>query len=191
MAVPTDTADRKDPLRSALGVPATLREWLTLKETIEALEKSSTTVERLVASQRLRSKLEPRPGRKAERVYHAGDVERLKRAEEEGRRQPALVLPKAPPVPAVPAPLALAPETRDLARELMERLAGPRPVALTEKLWLNLDEAAEYSGLARTFLRDSCVEPEHYKEGENLIGIRGGPHNALRIQRKSLEAFQG
>src|SRR5579875_249373 len=121
-----------------------IREWIPLKEVVERLGKSETTVLRLVQSKQLQSKLEPREGRKPERMYHAGDVERLAREAEERPLTQALA--------ARPTALMLAPDFANATAAIAERFLEPRPVSVTSKLWLSLDEAVEYSGLAKSDL---------------------------------------
>jgi hypothetical protein len=161
-------------------------EWLTLAETVRELGKSQSTVERLVGSGALKSKLEPREGRKPERLYSAEDVRRFAGGAEPNTRSVGLV--KSPPETR----LAIVPDAISAVREVMTEWRNqPPPISIREKLWLTLDEAAELSGLSAGFLRDSMVASHNYREGENLIGIKAGPHGAWRIQRASLEAFAG
>lgn len=152
---------------------ANLREWLNLNETMKALGRSSSTIERLAASDRLRSKLEPRAGRKPERLYHAGDVEQLK---------------AAAGVHAVSETAIGSASQQQLtfAYVLRELLRRSEPAALpppSPRPWITLEEAAEDYGLAPAFLR------KQIKAGR-IVGVRGGPHGALRIRRESVEAFE-
>jgi hypothetical protein len=162
-----------------------IREWLPLADATKALGKSQTTIERLVAAEELRSKLEPRPGRKPERVYHAGDIERLV-------NNPTLSHATQQKTMALALPDTLSDSLRRLvdviAQQADERKADrkvepePKPyVPLSEKLWLTLAEAAEYSGLARADLKRLI-------EKEKLIARES---RGWKILRKSLEAFEG
>jgi excisionase family DNA binding protein len=161
-----------------------IREWLPLADATKALGKSQTTIERLVAAEELRSKLEPRPGRKPERVYHAGDIERLV-------NNPTLSHATQQKTMALALPDTLSDSLRRLvdviAQQAAERKAetdrkpeseSKPSVSLSEKLWLTIEEA-EYSGLPRGYL---------------LRLIRKGQIVATktpswRIQRASLEEF--
>ena len=143
-----------------------LREWLPVSEACAALGKSQSTIER-IPSERLRSRLEPRPGRKPERMYYASDVERIKHedADKENHRVPAV---------KAPAQFAIAPDT---ITALVNAVTEYRNAPPAQKLWLSLEEAAAYSGLGRSILK--------------RLAKRAGPHGAWRISRKSLEAFEG
>lgn len=143
-----------------------------LIETQRELNTSTATVERMVRDGRLRSKLVPRPGRKPERVYLAEDIDRLK--EQKGKRRelrpPSALVPRSP---ASTQQLAL------VTTELVRQLAAPKPIPLSEKLWLSLPEAQAYSGLAKT---DLLV----LAQSKRVVARKSG---GWKIQRKSLEAF--
>jgi hypothetical protein len=176
-----------------------IREWLPLADAIRALNKSQTTIERLVAAEELRSKLEPRQGRKPERVYHAGDIERLMNNPTLSHAQQKTM--------ALALPDTLSDSLRKLvdviAQQASERKteadrkaeSEPKPlVSLSEKLWLTLEEGTAYSGLARADLLKLCQEAFQRQEAQE-----SRPPNALivrksggwKILRKSLEAFEG
>jgi len=169
--------------------------YLPINDTVGALGRSIKTVERLVAAGELDSKLIAREGRKPERVYSASDIERLKRENMRRRERRLATIPSNRQISAPPpatASVAISPDSLTALREAMSQLVLQRSaVPISQKLWLTLQEAAEYSGLSQTYLRESCIRPGDYREGENLIGVRGGPHGALRIQRASLDAFSG
>ena len=71
------------------------REWVGMDEAEILLGKSQKTVERLAAAGELRSMLEPREGRKPQRMYHAGDLQRIKqenvRSQQPEPKQPRLL----------------------------------------------------------------------------------------------------
>lgn len=145
-------------------------EWLTLEEAMRALGKSRKTIERLVASQELKSQLEERQGRKSERVYSAEDVERLK-------RQPATQA----LAPRQQVQLALPELGKEIGSAIRELADQPERVGITLKLWLSLEEATLYSGLAK---RDVL---KLARDGRIVARKSGG----WKILRKSLEAFEG
>ncbi len=159
-------------------------EWLSMAEAAEKLGKSPKTIEAMVTNKQISSKLVPREGRKPERVYEAADVTRLvAQAQERAKRPPQERVPTAPktmlPMPSWDIPVAV--ELAAAARKLADGLAGQRPVPVTDKLWLDLDEAHAYSGLARGDLKRLCVS------GALTARKSGG----WRIRRASLEAFEG
>jgi hypothetical protein len=167
------------------------REWLSAAETLKVLNRSQSTLDRLVAAKDLASKVEPRAGRKPERLYKAEDVQRIAKAAGETSRAPRGVR------PPTPSQLAIAPEAisslRDVTagwgnavtsslRELMtEWLDGRDRIGAREKLWLTIDEAVELSGRSRAWLLRVC------QEGQLTAEKDGG----WRILRRSLEVFTG
>jgi helix-turn-helix protein len=162
--------------------------YLTREQAMKTLEKSETSIERLVRTGELASKLFPAPGRRPVRYYTAESVEAFKALEERKRAAtPPSVLRKREEAKEErePPPRSLALAVPDSAvtflREALERLTALKPVAVTEKLWLSLDEAAELSGLARADLLRLV------KAGTLIARKSGG----WKILRKSLEAFEG
>lgn len=148
-------------------------EWLSLAEAVERLGKSPSTLERWVAAGVIQSKLEPRPGRKPERLYRAADLDHVMRGETvpAGR---ALTVKKLTP-PAL------------LSREGANAPGAPAPqerVSVTAKLWLTLAEAQAYSGFGEAYLYGLM------KEGK-IVGVKGGPKGSWVIGRKSLEEYGG
>ena len=155
------------------------QEWLTLEEAAKQLGKSERSVQRLAAADQLRCKVDEATHH---RLYHSGDIERIK---EEGIRTERGEPPQALATRAT-ASLSL---SRETAQELLNRFQNQ--VRITEKLWRNLEEAAAYSGLSVRFLRDSIVAPEHYRPGENLIGMRAGRRGSWRIRRGESGGVRG
>lgn len=149
------------------------KEWQTLDEAVEYLGKSPKTIERLVSAEILRSRLEPREGRKAQRLYHAGDLERVK-TEAISAPQPE---PKEKKTTQEVA--TLTPALADVAARWLDRAEKPEP-----KPWLTLLEASERSGLTTAYLRRVI------REGK-IVAVPGGPFGQLRVSRASLGAFAG
>lgn len=159
------------PEKKATLLPS---EWLTLEEAVRILGKSAKTLERLVRSGALASKLEPRAGRKAERLYEAAGVQKLKQEPPPRAAPQALtVRPKAETALAVP---------QDFLRDALGQFVNHRDrVGIREKLWLSIEEAGLYSGLCRNHLLRLCRE-------EKLVAVKSP---GWRIRRASLEAFAG
>lgn len=154
------------------------REWINLEQATAQLGKSPKTIERLVSAGHLRSRLEPREGRKPERLYHSGDLERIKA---EAIPAPAAE-PKRAIVPAKTQELTISPHTVTTLNDVMTRwLNRDQAVGVREKLWLNLDEAHAYSGRSKRWLLVMC------REGKLTAQKDGG----WKIRRASLEAFAG
>ncbi len=152
--------------------------WLTLGEALEQLGKSQSTLERLVGSRAIASRLEPRPGRKPERLYRAEDIG--KQAERNGAgntRSLATVKKLTPPV--------LTPSALDAVMTKWEdrQQRAPVLVPIAQKLWLTVPEAAAYSGFGEGFLLGLI-------DRRLVRAAKHGPRGSWVIQRKSLEQFE-
>jgi excisionase family DNA binding protein len=124
----------------------------------------------------------PRPGKKPENVCNPRDLERLK--------PPAHVMPDQPTV------LAVAKTTKNangvqrlddalerIATILSAKITGTvGTISPTQKLWLSIDEARALTGFTLCDLREVVASGK-------LNARRSG--RRLRIQRASLEAFEG
>jgi hypothetical protein len=167
--------------------------YISRREALKLGATSKATLERRVRAGRLDSKLIPRVGKSKERVYKAADVARLK----EERERRALALPPSALVrkPSSGVPSEFFHELVKLMRELAldhqqqkRQLAMPEPkpqkpaVPVEQKLWLSPAEAKAYSGLTRNDLRKLVRD--------DALAVRGSGRG-LRIQRKSLEEFEG
>lgn len=151
---------------------------------MQNLQKSETSIERLVRTKELESKLFPAPGRRPIRYYNAASVQAYKELEDrrEAARPPSQLNWKAKGEPKEPTALALAvPEAAaSTLRELLERWLSAKPaVPLTEKLWLSLDESVELSGLARTDLLSLIAQG----------ALNARKSGGWKIRRESLQAF--
>ena len=156
--------------------------YISLADTLKILQQSDSTVERLVRNQRLRSKFLPRPGKKAERIYLKEDVDKVA-LERETRRdlRPPSEVAKTKEGGAVVKrePQSLVLNADGFLREWMAALKNPQ-VELKDKLWLSLEESAEYSGLSKKDLRHLC------RDGK----LRARKSGGWKIRRASLEAFE-
>lgn len=162
----------------ALDVSVVEREWVPLEQATAKIGKSARTIERLMHAGHLRSRLEPRPRSKPQRMYHAGDLDRIQK---ESIPAPATE-PQRALVRQAPVPRQLA-ISSDAVTAMRDVLAGWRnQVSAREKLWLSLREAPSLSGLSRKYLRDAC-------DSERLEHIKDG--RSIRVRRASLEAFAG
>lgn len=163
--------------------------FITREQAMRILQKSETSIERLVRTKEVESRLFPAAGRRPIRYYTEASVQAFKDLEErrEAARPPSQLNWKAKSAPKEPPPqtsveLAIPDKAVSTLRELLERLIAPKPVPLTEKLWLSLDEASELSGLARGHLLTLI-------NAGKLIALKSG--GWWKIQRASLEAFAG
>lgn len=163
-------------------LPVGSEEWLTTEQTTKALGKALRTVQDLAASGKLRWKLRHRPGTKPERLYDASDVAQLAPQERPSvEKKPRAPRGSKPEPQGKQLALAVPEATASLLKEMVAQWHAPKPVELVHKLWLSLDEAAEYSGLARTTLLDLIGKSK-------LVALKSG---GWKIQRKSLESFKG
>ena len=159
--------------------------WLTRVEALEKLGKSRSTLERLVEVGEVSTKQQEVEGRRPMTLYKTADIERI-----------AAAPPRPPAAPQGSQQLALASDLGNALRALLERqaapqMAAPAPVVvrLTEKLWLTLDEAVEYSGLAKSDLRELCrLNYGSVAKPPPLVVRKSG---GWKILRTSLEAFRG
>jgi hypothetical protein len=167
-----------------------LSEWPNEAQAAAMLGTSVKTIMRYADAGKIETQKRPRPGKKPENVCNPSDIERLM---PKAHVMPAEVangtaiarLPAEPAKTLDPAPVLA------MIRAIATAIETERQIVQMPRLWLSLEEAAEYSGLSVHFLRDCIVEPEHYQPGQNLIGIRAGRRGSWRIQRASLEAFAG
>lgn len=188
--------------KEVLVIPAG---YLGLATVMRDLGKSKATVDRLVAAGALGSTLVERKGRKDERVYLAEDVARLKREAEQraaAKPPPSEVAVRKNGATGM---VSILPELVGLLRELassQRKLALPEPeqkppptVPVTQKLWLTLDEAVEYSGLARADLVNLCklavLASQEGLDPHSAQRIVVRKSNGWKILRRSLEAFEG
>lgn len=167
-------------------------EYVPLEKAKEILGKSEKTIQRYVTAGELRTKLEPREGRKPERVYHAGDLQRIQEQAIASHAPESTAL----AVRTLPTQMVTLRDAMSEPAEAMRELASSivyqaelreqefERVPLKEKLWLSLAEAEEYSGISQSNLRELL-------EVSQIHALRLGPHRAWRIYRKSLEAFGG
>jgi len=154
------------------------------------LGTSVKTIIRYADAGKIETQKRPRPGKKPENVCNPRDIERLMPKAHvmpaESANGTAIARMSAEPAKTLDPDSVLA-----MIRAIATAIETERQIVQIPKLWLSLEEAAEYSGLAVRFLRDAIIAPENYREGENLIGIRAGRRGSWRIQRASLEAFEG
>lgn len=159
---------------SATSLTTTIEQWPTIEEAAAQLQTSVRTLWRYKKEGAIQTRKRQRPGKKPENVCRPQDIARL---------MPSDV--HVMPASAAGKEITIrrpAPKTWEGALERIATImAVPASVAIGVKLWLSLDEAAAYSGLARADLLKLCQE-------EKLIARKSG---GWKIQRKSLEEFEG
>jgi hypothetical protein len=171
---------------SATPSKASIEGWPTMSEAKEQLQVSERSMWRYAKTGAIQIRKRPRPGKRAENVCNPRDIARLMPSD-------VHVMPAETKAITIRRP---APKTWEGALErALDRLvtvlvpaepkgiAAPRPdtMPIAKKLWLSLDEAAEYSGLARADLLMLC-------RTEMLTTRKSG---GWKILRKSLEEFEG
>lgn len=171
-----------------------LSTWYTKPQTLEKLNTSERTLDRIVERGELEKRDRRRPPLRPEPVYNPADVDKL--ADKEAGRSFLVPAGKENPRGAV-----LAPALQEAAAMLFEAMtkyigeAGERDRALAQimaslapesrpvelPLWIGIEQAASYSGLPKGLLRRLA------KEGK-ITAIRG---RGWKIQRKSLDEWNG
>lgn len=165
--------------------------WLTKARAAEQLGVTTKTIERLAADGKIQQARHQPQGRGPMlAVYHPDDVARIAR-----ERQPAavsFVLPVGVTAPSngngqgTPEGLQIAsPSTADqVASTLCSLVAALRSVSETSEtsvaLFVSIPEAAQVSGLSRTYLRRLIDE-------EKLPAVKDG--RSWRIRRRDLEGL--
>ena len=150
-----------------------LDDWKTQAEAAEILKCSQKTVGRMAAQKKIQRVLRRVPGRKPMPVFDPDDIEAL-RAE--------MVKVEPFPVRERGEEKALVRQTRQrgvdlLAQLLADRISPASAVPVGQKIFLNLKEAAEYSGLPKAWLM------REIKSG-NIKAMKAG---GWRIRRSDLE----
>jgi len=153
-------------------------DWLTKAETAQRLQCSAKTIERLARAGRIQQKQRTIPGRSRPLpIYNPQDIERL---------ESELLSPQAFPVDEVEADPEAQPsrlpvkrqEAATMAVNLFQHLAEAQTqVRTAEKLYLTLIEAAELSGLPKSYLLRLI-------KAEKLPAFKFG---GWRIRRRDLE----
>ena len=150
-----------------------LGNWKTQAEAAEILKCSQKTVSRMAAQKKIQRVLRRVPGRKPMPVFNPDDIEAL-RAE--------MVQVEPFPVREQGEEKALARKTSQggvdlLAQLLVDRMSPAPAVPVEQKVFLNLKEATEYSGLPKAWLM------REIKSGK-IKAIKAG---GWRIRRSDLE----
>ena len=125
-----------------------LDDWKTQAEAAKILNCSEKTVGRMAVQKKIERVLRRVPGRKPMPVFNPDDIEAM-RAE--------AAQPKPFPVRERGGEKALVPRSRQggvdlLAQLLADRISPAPAVPVEQKVFLNLKEAAEYSGLSKAWL---------------------------------------
>ena len=150
-----------------------LDDWKTQAEAAEILKCSQKTVGRMAAQKKIQRVLRRVPGRKPMPIFNPDDIAAL-------RAEMAQVEPF--PVGERGEGKALARQTSQgrvdlLAQLLADRISPALNVPVEQKVFLNLKEAAEYSGLPKAWLM------REIKNGK-IKAIKAG---GWRIRRAELE----
>ncbi len=148
-----------------------LDHWKTKAEAAEILECSEKTIGRLAAQKKIQKVLRRMPGRKPLPVFSPDDIEQIR---QETMKSEAVV------VEEQGSGKALVRQSGRNGAELLARLVAgvsSARVSVPQKIYLNLDEAVEYSGMPRAWLLRKI------KSGELKAMKAGG----WKIRRSELE----
>lgn len=121
-----------------------LSAWLNKQEAAQRLGVSERTLDRM-ADKGPERRMRARPGRKPEPVFNPEDVERL--------ASKAFVVPAALVPSEELATRQGPPPVLQMLLSVIQSLATTSHAKPQAALFLTLDEAAEYSGLSKSFLR--------------------------------------
>jgi len=171
-----------------------LAEWPNEAQAAAMLGTSVKTIIRYADAGRIETQKRPRPGKKPENVCNPRDIERLM---PQAHVMPAEAvngtavarLPTEPSKALDPVPVL------SIIRAIATAIETERKIVQMPKLWLSLDEAVEYSGLAKSDLLFVCRESFRAQEKcyeqplPGTLVVRKS--RGWKIQRASLEAFQG
>lgn len=132
--------------------------WPTKAEAITMTGLSLRTLDRLLESGQIRKAQRRQPGRRSIVVLHPDDVERV-------RRENLPIPPVRPEImfaSQVPAPVDQG-STPTLPSPVVDFLSGILNAVApytghAQKLWLSLEEAADLSGLSRSYLKSRIRE---------------------------------
>jgi hypothetical protein len=172
--------------------------WLDKKHAAEVLGMSTRSVLAMAADGRIQSKRERDEHTKQMSVkLHAGDVERLRYE----RAHPEVVGGRAPQSsmqtlqgeqPRTLQTVRKAPPSDDLTAALLRVIAPPAPPV---NRWMELDQAAEYSGLSRRLLVHLIHQGRLPAFQDVSIKIDGEKRartgSSWRVCRRDLDALQG
>lgn len=139
-------------------------QWVPVDKAMKLLGKGERSIQRLVQQGVLEQRRAGVNGH-SERLYSTRDLVRIK---EQG----------------ISSTAALAPVPRPLASVQALPAPEPEPKPAANALWLSIEQAAEVSGFAPSFLRGLI-------DTEAIAAVKGGPHGAWRIRRASLEEYAG
>ena len=149
-------------------------DWKTQEEAAEILECSKKTIARMADQKKIQRVLRRVPGRKPMPVFNPDDIEALRVKTVEA--EPFYVGEQG----SVPEAKALARQTSQSEVNLLARLFADRnrsAVPVEQKVFLNLKESVEYSGLPKAWLLREI-------KSENIKAIKVG---GWRIRRTDLE----
>lgn len=166
--------------------------WLTKQQAADAIGVSTKTIEKFTDDGKLQQAEWKRPeGGPRIVVYHPRDVERL--SKERNPDAHPFVLPAADEKPAAHTSKAVAvrqPNTEQFMQALAAAVGGASQnsqkqaeVRLAERLYLTIEQAADYTGLGVGYLR------RQISEGKLELMKGAGPRGADVLRRKDLETL--
>jgi len=170
-----------------------LADWPNEAQAAALLGTSVKTIIRYADAGKIETQKRPRQGKKPENVCNPRDIEKLlpqAHVMPEASNGTAITRMPAEPARALdPAPILA------MIRAIATAIETERQIVQIPKLWLSLQEAAEYSGLTKSDLLFVCRESFRAQEkcaaqplpGTLVVRKSGG----WKIQRASLEAFAG
>lgn len=150
-----------------------LEHWKSQAEAAEILKCSEKTISRMAAQNKIQRALRRVPGRKPMPVFNPIDVERIRSETVEVKSFPVGEPKEAKSLARVSSQDG----AKLLAQLFAERLSSSRSVPVEHKVFLNLNEASDYMGMPKTWLR------RQMKRGDLKAILSGG----WRIRRADLD----
>ena len=150
-----------------------LDDWKTQAEAAEILRCSQKTVGRMAAQKKIQRVLRRVPGRKPMPVFNPDDIEAIRAEMVQVEPFPVKERGKGKALARLPSQGGV-----DLLAQLLaDRISPARSVPVEQKVFLNLKEAVEYSGMPKAWLL------REIKSGK-IKAIKAG---GWRIRRSDLE----
>ena len=126
-----------------------MEHWKTQAEAAAILVCSGKTISRMAAQNKIQRAFRRVPGRKPMPVFNPTDIERIRAETVEIKPFPVEAPKEAKSLARVPSQDGV----KLLTQLFADRFGSSRSVAVERKVFLNLNEASEYMGMPKAWLR--------------------------------------
>lgn len=157
--------------------PQNVDDWLTKQQAAQVLGLAEKSLDRMATRGEIQKAMRKRPGLPPQAVFHPGDVDRAK-----AEREKPFVMPSGTTSTSVPvlSNSAAMPAVIQAISGIKQRSDGVR---LPERLYLTIEEAAEFTGLGVGYIR------KQIREGKITPRRGAGPRGADVLRRADLEGL--